>query len=111
MNEQINEDDAARMTLVEHLVELRRRLIICAIAIVVCSAIMFLLYNRVLHFLSGPYEQVTKGDTSCGGTATHGCDLIVTDPLGPAVHPARSSRATAGSRSQSRSSSGRSGGS
>jgi sec-independent protein translocase protein TatC len=83
MNEQINEDDAARMTLVEHLVELRRRLIICAIAVVVCSVIMFLLYNRVLHFLSGPYEQVTKGDTACGGTPTHGCDLIVTDPLGP----------------------------
>jgi sec-independent protein translocase protein TatC len=83
MNEQINEDDAARMTLVEHLVELRRRLIICAVAILVCSTIMFFLYNRVLHFLSGPYEQVTKGDTACGGTATHGCDLIVTDPLGP----------------------------
>ena len=77
MNEQINEDDAARMTLVEHLVELRRRLIICAIAVVVCSAIMFLLYNRVLHFLSGPYEQVTRGDTSCGGTATgeHGVGM------------------------------------
>ncbi len=83
MNEQLDEDDAARMTLVEHLVELRKRLIICAVAILVCSLIMFFLYNRVLHFLSGPYEQVTKGDTSCGGTKTHGCDLIVTDPLGP----------------------------
>jgi len=77
------DDDAGRMTLVEHLVELRKRAIICAIAVVVCSTIMFLLYNHVLHFLSAPYEQVTKGDTACGGTKTHGCDLIVTDPLGP----------------------------
>jgi sec-independent protein translocase protein TatC len=76
-------DDSGRMTLVEHLVELRRRLIICAIAIVICSTIMFMLYNHVLHFLAAPYEQVTKGDTGCGGTKTHGCNLIVTDPLGP----------------------------
>jgi sec-independent protein translocase protein TatC len=76
-------DTGGRMTLIEHLAELRKRLIICVIAVAVCSIIVFFLYNRVLHFLSGPYEQVTRGETACGGTKTHGCDLIVTDPLAP----------------------------
>jgi sec-independent protein translocase protein TatC len=76
-------DDSGRMTLVEHLVELRKRVIICAIAVAVASTLMFIFYNPVLHFLAGPYEQVTKGNRACGGTRNHGCDLIVTDPLGP----------------------------
>ena len=59
---------------------------------------MFILYNRVLHFLSGPYEEVTKGDTACGGTTTTGCNLIVTDPLDPLLVRLKI-RATADSRS------------
>jgi sec-independent protein translocase protein TatC len=76
-------DDGGRMTLIEHLTELRRRLIICAISVVVCSVVMFFLYNRVLHFLAGPYEEVTRGQPQCGNNPHKGCDLVVTDPLGP----------------------------
>ncbi len=76
-------DDGGRMTLIEHLTELRKRLIISAIAVTVCAVVMFILYDRVLHFLSGPYEEVTRGQTACGGTKTKGCDLIVTGPLDP----------------------------
>src|ERR1700737_1439633 len=76
-------DDGGRMTLIEHLTELRRRLIICAISVVVCAVVMFLLYNRVLHFLAGPYEKVTRGQPQCGPNPHKGCDLVVTDPLGP----------------------------
>ncbi len=47
-------DDGGRMTLVEHLTELRKRLIYCVIAVVVCAVVMFVLYNRVLHFLAAP---------------------------------------------------------
>ncbi len=75
--------DAGRMTLVEHLTELRKRLLICVVAVVAAAIVMFFLYNRVLHFLSGPYESVTKGERQCGGTPNHGCDLIVTGPLEP----------------------------
>lgn len=75
--------DDGRMTLVEHLSELRKRLIISVIAIAVCAVIVFIFYDRVLHFLAGPYEQVTRGNKACGGDAQHGCDLIVTDPLAP----------------------------
>jgi sec-independent protein translocase protein TatC len=76
-------DVPGQMTLVEHLTELRRRLIISVIAVVVCSIVVFFLYNRVLHFLSGPYEQVTRGQPQCGGNPDKGCNLIVTDPLAP----------------------------
>ena len=51
------------MTLVEHLTELRTRAhhLRCRGGRA-ARIVMFFLYNRVLHFLSGPYEQVTKGE-------------------------------------------------
>ncbi|MBV9411578.1 MAG: twin-arginine translocase subunit TatC [Acidimicrobiia bacterium] len=58
------------MTLVEHLTELRRRLIISAIAVAVGAGVAFMLYSPILAFLSGPYHSIT-----------HGQKLIVTDPL------------------------------
>ncbi|HEV3352500.1 MAG TPA: twin-arginine translocase subunit TatC [Acidimicrobiales bacterium] len=64
------ESGAGRMTLVEHLTELRRRLIISAIAVAVGACVAFALYNPILAFLSGPYHSIT-----------HGQKLIVTDPL------------------------------
>jgi sec-independent protein translocase protein TatC len=76
-------DDVGRMTLIEHLTELRRRIVICAVAVVVCSVVVFALYDWILEFLAEPYERVTVGQVACGGTATRGCDLIVTGPLDP----------------------------
>jgi sec-independent protein translocase protein TatC len=80
----IDEDETepahGRMTLIEHLTELRRRIIICAIAIVVGATIGFLLYSRILHFLVHPYAEVTKNRAPCG---PKGCNLIATEPLAP----------------------------
>ncbi len=77
--------DDGRMTLVEHLTELRRRVILCAVCLVVLTVFVFVFYDRLLHFLSGPYEHVTKGEAGkgCGATATRGCKLIATGPLEP----------------------------
>ncbi len=58
------------MSLVEHLAELRRRLIISAVALVAGGLVAFLLYNRILDFLLSPYKSVTGKDT-----------LVITDPL------------------------------
>jgi sec-independent protein translocase protein TatC len=58
------------MTLVEHLTELRRRLIISAVAVALGAVIAFVVYGPILGFLSGPYHSIT-----------HGKKLIVTDPL------------------------------
>jgi sec-independent protein translocase protein TatC len=81
MSEQPVEE--GRMTLIEHLSELRRRVIVSAIVVVACTVVVFFLYDHLLHFLSTPYEHVTRGKTACGGTATHGCKLIATGPLEP----------------------------
>jgi sec-independent protein translocase protein TatC len=83
--ERVCRTDDGQMTLVEHLTELRRRLIVSVIAVVACAALVFALYEPILDFLSGPYEAITRGNTGCGGTPTTGCDLIVTGPLDPFV--------------------------
>jgi sec-independent protein translocase protein TatC len=59
------------MTLVEHLTELRRRVLVCAVAFIVAATVAFLLYNYILSFLKHPYCQVN---------ANH-CGLYVTSPL------------------------------
>lgn len=58
------------MSLVEHLTELRRRLVISALALVAGSIVAFGLYETILGFLIQPYTDVT-GRTS----------LLITDPL------------------------------
>src|SRR5215203_6130389 len=58
------------MPLVAHLSELRRRLIISIIALVMGAIIGFVLYNRILTILIRPYTQVT-GKT----------DFVFFDPL------------------------------
>ncbi len=58
------------MSLVDHLTELRRRLIICAVALVLGGTVAFILYNRILSVLIGPYIDIT-----------HKKQLLITDPL------------------------------
>jgi len=47
------------MPLVEHLTELRRRLIMSVVALVVGGLVGFVIYNHVLNFLISPYREVT----------------------------------------------------
>jgi len=68
------------MPLMDHLVELRKRLLFSFAAIAICGIVVFIFYSSVLSFLSGPYEQVTRGSPGCG---RDGCKLIVTGPLEP----------------------------
>jgi sec-independent protein translocase protein TatC len=68
------------MPLMEHLIELRKRLLISFAAIALCGIFVFIFYTSVLHFLSGPYEHVTRNSHGCG---SKGCPLNVTDPLAP----------------------------
>lgn len=61
------------MTLVEHLVELRRRIIVSILAIAIGAAIAFALYGHILSFFVHPYCQVVGPH--------HSCQLFVTAPL------------------------------
>ena len=58
------------MTVIKHLAELRRRLVISVSALVLGGVVGFVLYSRILRVLLGPYVSAT-------GTST----LFITDPL------------------------------
>jgi sec-independent protein translocase protein TatC len=62
--------EPGQMSLVEHLTELRRRLIISALAVLAGAILCFIFYNFILDFLTGPYTEVTGKET-----------LLQTDPL------------------------------
>ncbi len=71
-------DTLARMTLVEHLGELRKRLIICIVAVVVGTLIGFFLYNAVIGFISHPYLDFAHRHPS---QVVGGGKLVVSGPL------------------------------
>jgi sec-independent protein translocase protein TatC len=65
------------MTLFEHLAELRRRIIVCAIAFTAAAIVGYIEYGRVLTFLRHPLCRADPGH----------CTLYVTGPLeGFGVH-------------------------
>jgi sec-independent protein translocase protein TatC len=66
------------MSVVEHLGELRHRLIVCAVAVAVGAVVGFVLYNRILEFLLQPYCQLHHRQLA-------GCGLLTQDPLEPFV--------------------------
>ncbi len=59
------------MTLVEHLTEMRTRVLVCAVAFVVAGTAAFLLYPLILSILQHPYCQVAPSH----------CGFYVTGPL------------------------------
>jgi sec-independent protein translocase protein TatC len=59
------------MTLVEHLTELRSRVLICAVAFVVAATVAFLIYPWILSFLAHPYCQIRP----------HSCSFYITGLL------------------------------
>ena len=61
------------MTLGEHLRELRRRVVICVVAIAVGATVTWIVYPHLLHFLQSPY---------CRVAGPRHCRFLVTDPLG-----------------------------
>ena len=66
----------AGMTLVEHLTELRRRLVICVVSVAIGMVVGFIAYDWVFDFLLRPYEQIANADNSIAGGK-----LVQIDPL------------------------------
>jgi sec-independent protein translocase protein TatC len=62
------EDDGATMTLVEHLEELRHRLMIAALAVVVGSIIAFIFRQQILQFLLTPLPADAEALSHAGGS-------------------------------------------
>ncbi len=59
------------MTLVEHLTELRTRVLVCAVAFLIAATVAFLVYPEILSFLKHPYCQVSP----------RRCGFYITGPL------------------------------
>ena len=76
------ETAGGRMTLVEHLAELRRRLIISMLALACGFVVCWVFYPQILDFLVAPYCDVVSPDAE-GLDAPGNCRLLVLDPLEP----------------------------
>jgi len=80
--------DPGRMPLIEHLTELRSRLIKSALAITIGAVVCWFLYDQILDFLIEPYQGIcdvtlsNAADARASGTDPS-CQLLVTDPLEP----------------------------
>src|SRR5580765_8033565 len=66
-----------RMTLIDHLAELRLRLIRSILAITVGAVLVFSFYDPVLQFLRHPYDELCRTQANLQGK----CAFIFTDPL------------------------------
>ena len=65
--------EPVEMSIIEHLTELRRRLIISAVAVGAGAVLAFVFYDRILDFLIQPYcDTLPPGET---------CTLFITDPV------------------------------
>ena len=67
--------DEARMSLVEHLTELRDRLIKIVAAVALGMIVSFVLYPQIFDFLIGPYQDQAADSALAGGK------LLILDPL------------------------------
>jgi sec-independent protein translocase protein TatC len=72
------DDEDGRMSLMEHLTELRSRLIKSVLAVLAGAIVGFIAYQRIFDALIGPYRELCEGSTN---TLDENCRLLLTDPL------------------------------
>ncbi len=78
----LRDNPEGRMTVVEHLTELRERLLRCVLALVVTSTVAFaVLYEPVLRFVTRSYCTIPASYRVA--TAGGGCKLLALGPLDP----------------------------
>src|SRR5262245_7274042 len=75
--------DEGRMTLVEHLSELRSRLIKCIFAIVIGAIVCWIFYPQIFRALINPYcDSLSPATRDANGVLLgDNCRLLQTDPL------------------------------
>jgi sec-independent protein translocase protein TatC len=75
------EQRTGEMTVVEHLQELRRRVIICVYAVAISGVAAWFLYGPFKNLLRKPYCEFVAQNPQ--NASTNGCDLVVTGPIDP----------------------------
>jgi sec-independent protein translocase protein TatC len=75
--------DEGRMTFVEHLAELRTRIIRCLLAVAIGAIVCWILYPQILDALIRPYCNSLSSEARANASALVGgnCRLLQTDPL------------------------------
>ena len=73
-----NANATANMSLVEHLTELRKRIIISVVAVAVAAVVAYVFYDPIFAFLIKPHCDI-NGDSSL----LDNCGLLATSPLDP----------------------------
>jgi sec-independent protein translocase protein TatC len=71
-------DDEGRMSLMEHLTELRNRLVKSVVAVCIGAIVGFVLYQPIFDVLIEPYRQLCEG---ADNALDENCRLLITDPL------------------------------
>ncbi|MCW2602245.1 MAG: Sec-independent protein translocase, TatC subunit, partial [Pseudonocardiales bacterium] len=74
-------DPEGRMPVLDHLRELRNRIVKVLVIIGVGAVVGWLLYNRILDVLKAPYCDLPY-DQRFPGIKAQNCDLVFTEPLG-----------------------------
>ncbi|PIE31687.1 MAG: twin-arginine translocase subunit TatC [Ilumatobacter coccineus] len=77
--------DSGQMTLMEHLAELRMRLVRVALAVMIGIVIMIALWDPILTFLTGPYRSLCEShaDGFCGDAYDRASDVVKLTILSP----------------------------
>lgn len=77
--------DSGQMSLVDHLTELRRRLITAIIAVVVAAVVAYNFYDQIFDFLISPHCDINGAndvnDAADGTDIGEQCRLLATSPL------------------------------
>ncbi|MEZ5937661.1 MAG: twin-arginine translocase subunit TatC [Hyphomonadaceae bacterium] len=71
---EIDEVEASRAPLMDHLIELRNRLIWCIVAVVVCGVVAFAFSQHVLTFILGPFADQARASAEKAALAS-GADV------------------------------------
>jgi sec-independent protein translocase protein TatC len=71
-------DEAGTMTLFEHLAELRNRVIVCMVAIVAATILVWFFYDSIARFMESPYCGFVRHHRS---KSVAGCKLVTMSPL------------------------------
>ena len=71
-------EEQGRMSLLEHLAELRHRVIVSTIAVFLGAIVVYLFYDSVIGFLEHPYCHVLHSNPA---TRLQPCQLVVLDPI------------------------------
>src|ERR1700729_980722 len=73
-----SDNEPGQMTLFEHLAELRTRVIVSVVAVIVTSVVAWFFYGDAVHFMTHPYREYLRHHPS--QNVSRG-NLVITGPL------------------------------